>query len=211
MNFIGFYNYTVILTYISLISSLIGLKCAYEGKFTMAICCLALSGICDLFDGTIARSKKDRTADEKSFGIQIDSLCDIICFGIFPAVFLYFIGTDTVLGFAILVFYVLCALIRLAFFNVLEAKRQLSEGGCAKGYRGLPVTSISIILPIVYFFDRLFVPNNVMHIVYYIVPFLTGLLFITDFFVPKLNVSKLLPKSCPKEEEKNEEVICYED
>ena len=210
MNFIGFYNYTVILTYLSLISGLIGIKCAYEGRFDMAICCLVISGICDLFDGAVARSKKDRTADEKNFGIQLDSLCDIVCFGVFPAVFLYFIGTNTIIGFAILVFYVLCALIRLAFFNVLEIKRQMSESGCSKGYRGLPVTSISIILPIVYFFDRLFVPNNVMHVVYYVIPFLTGLLFITDFYVRKLDVSKLLHKSCPKEEEK-EEVVCYEE
>ena len=210
MNFIGFYNYTVILTYISLVSSLVGIKCAYEGKFTMAIFCLAASGICDMFDGAVARSKKNRTADEKNFGIQIDSLCDVICFGVFPAVFLYFIETDTILGFAILACYVLCALIRLAFFNVLETKRQKSESGCAKGYRGLPVTSISIILPIVYFFDVLFIPSNVMHVVYYIVPFLVGLLFITDFFVPKLDVSKLFRKTCESEEEK-EEVVCYEE
>ena len=210
MSFIGFYNYTVILTYISLISSLIGMKYAYEGKFTAAICCLAISGICDLFDGAVARTKKNRTADEKNFGIQIDSLCDVICFGVFPAVLLYFIGTSTILGFAILAFYVLCALIRLAFFNVLETKRQTSEGGCTKGYRGLPVTSISIILPIVYLLDSIFVPDNIMRIVYYVVPFLVGLLFITDFFVPKLDISKLFHKDCQTEEEK-EEVVCYED
>ena len=36
-------------------------------------------------DGRVARTKKNRTEDEKNFGIQLDSLCDVICFGVFPA------------------------------------------------------------------------------------------------------------------------------
>ena len=80
---IGFYDYTVVVTYISLVSSIVGMFCAIDGKLTIAVFCLAFSGLCDMFDGKIARTKKDRTDDEKSFGIQIDSLCDIVCFGIF--------------------------------------------------------------------------------------------------------------------------------
>lgn len=80
---IGFYDYTVVVTYISLVSSILGMFCAIDGKLTLAVSCLAFSGLCDMFDGKIARTKKNRTDDEKSFGIQIDSLCDIVCFGIF--------------------------------------------------------------------------------------------------------------------------------
>ena len=69
MKFIGFYNYTVILTYISFISGIIGMKLAFEGRTGMAICCLMVSGVCDMFDGVVARTKKNRTADEKNFGI----------------------------------------------------------------------------------------------------------------------------------------------
>lgn len=76
---IGFYNYTVILTYVSLLISVFGMIQAFGGRFRTAIMCLALSGLCDMFDGKIARSKKNRTDDEKLFGIQIDSLCDVIC------------------------------------------------------------------------------------------------------------------------------------
>ena len=88
MRLIGFYNYTVILTYVSLISSLLGIKFAFEGNAFAAMACLAASGICDMFDGVVARSKKNRTNDEKNFGIQLDSLCDVICFGAFPAIFI---------------------------------------------------------------------------------------------------------------------------
>lgn len=71
---IGFYDYTVVVTYISLVSSILGMFCAIDGKLTLAVSCLAFSGLCDMFDGKIARTKKNRTDDEKSFGIQIDIL-----------------------------------------------------------------------------------------------------------------------------------------
>ena len=193
MKFIGFYNYTVVLTYMSLISGVLGMKFAYDGKFGLAICCLVFSGICDMFDGVVARSKKNRTADEKGFGIQLDSLCDAVCFGVFPAVYLYFLGVDRVHGVAILMFYVLCAIIRLAFFNVLEAKRQQSEDGCAKFYRGLPVTSAAIIFPLTYVVD-LFAPVSIMTYVYHGLPILIGFLFIADIRIPKLDICKLICK-----------------
>lgn len=193
MKFIGVYNYTVILTYMSLVSGLTSMKCAHDGKLGWAILCLMGSGICDMFDGVVARTKKDRTEDEKNFGIQLDSLCDVVCFGVVPAVFLYFSGVNTMFGLAILIFYVLCAVIRLAFFNVLETKRQTTEGGCAKGYRGLPVTCSAIIFPLFYLIGLKVLPST-MVIIYHFVAFVTAVLFIWDFHVPKVDIGKLLSK-----------------
>ena len=82
MRLIGFYDYTVILTYISVISAVLGMVCAHRGSFGAAMLCLFLSGFCDAFDGTVARTKKNRTEDEKAFGIQLDSLCDVVSFGV---------------------------------------------------------------------------------------------------------------------------------
>ena len=65
---IGVYDYTVVLTYISLVITLVGISLAIEGSFRSAVFCLALSGLCDMFDGKIARSKKNRTDREKMFG-----------------------------------------------------------------------------------------------------------------------------------------------
>lgn len=48
---IGFYDYTVVVTYISLVSSIVGMFCAIDGKLTIAVFCLAFSGLCDMFDG----------------------------------------------------------------------------------------------------------------------------------------------------------------
>ena len=58
---IGFYNYSVILTYIGLVSSVFGITQVFENHMSIAFLCLLLSGICDLFDGKIARSMKNRT------------------------------------------------------------------------------------------------------------------------------------------------------
>lgn len=121
---IGFYDYTVIMTYISVVSSMIGIFCAVTDHISAAVCCLAFSGLCDMFDGKIARTKKNRTEEEKCFGIQIDSLADIVCFGILPIVLGFKLGMCHIYGIAILLFYGLAGLIRLAYFNVMEEKRQ---------------------------------------------------------------------------------------
>lgn len=117
---IGFYDYTVIMTYISVVSSMIGIFCAVTDHISAAVCCLAFSGLCDMFDGKIARTKKNRTEEEKCFGIQIDSLADIVCFGILPIVLGFKLGMCHIYGIAILLFYGLAGLIRLAYFNVME-------------------------------------------------------------------------------------------
>ena len=147
---IGFYDYTVVLTYLSLICSVFGMTQAIDGRFRVAIVCLALSGLLDMFDGKVARTKKNRTDDQKLFGVQIDSLCDVVCFGIFPAMICYVLGVRGVLGGIVIAYYCVCSVIRLGFFNVLETNRQREEDGANKYYHGLPITTMSIVLPIVF-------------------------------------------------------------
>lgn len=177
---IGFYNYTVILTYISLLSSVFGMTQAIHGHFKTAIFCLALSGLCDMFDGKIARTKKDRTDDEKSFGIQIDSLCDVVCFGAFPALICYLLGVRGFLGLLIIAIYCVCSVIRLAFFNVLEGKRQQTEEGANHYYHGLPITSMSVVLPLI-FLTQFFIPDLYFIVLLHIVLLVVGILFVVDF------------------------------
>ena len=145
---IGFYSYTVVLTYLGLASAAMGMILTFQGFAKYALFCLAFSGRCDMFDGKVARLKKDRTEDEKRFGIQIDSLCDVVCFGAFPMILCYSIGMRGPAGILILVFYLIAGVIRLAFFNVMEEKRQDETDEARKYYQGLPITSIAIILPL---------------------------------------------------------------
>lgn len=191
IHLIGVYDYTVVLTYIGLMCSVFGMTQAIHGDYKAAIFCLALSGICDAFDGRIARTKKDRTEDEKAFGVQLDSLCDVICFGIFPALICYLLGVRGILGLVIVFFYCLCAVIRLAFFNVLEGKRQQTEGGSNKEYRGLPVTSISFILPVTFWLQFLMSDFAFLVLLHFELA-IVGFLFILDFPVHKPNLKETL-------------------
>lgn len=181
---IGFYNYTVVLTYISLAITVFGMTQAIHGNFKSAIVCLALSGLCDMFDGKIARSKKDRTEDEKAFGIQIDSLCDVVCFGIFPAMICYLLGVRGPIGMAIIALYCVNSVIRLAFFNVMEAKNALVTETGEKFYRGLPITSMAIVLPLV-FMVQFAVSDMVFRILLHFALLIVGILFIVNFRLKK--------------------------
>ena len=189
---IGFYNYTVILTYISFISAVAGIFSAATMQLRWAIFFLAFSGFCDMFDGKIARMKKDRTEDEKSFGIQIDSLCDMVCFGALPIIICYRLGMDRIYGMVILALYGLAGLIRLGYFNVMEAKRQAEDGGARKYYQGLPITSMAIALPVLFVISPLFPSHFAFVVVLQIVVGLVGFLFVLNFKVRKPSVKQVL-------------------
>ena len=191
LRLIGVYDYTVILTYMSLVSAVIGMVLASNGRLTAAVICLVASGVCDMFDGMVARTKKNRTEDEKAFGIQLDSLCDVISFGVFPAFLCYCLGTDGAFGLIFMAMYATCAVIRLAFFNVIEGKRQQTVGGSNKFYRGLPVTSISIIFPVVYIVGQ-FLPEAAFLVLLHIMLPVVAFLFVLDFSVKKPDWKKIL-------------------
>lgn len=153
---IGVYNYSVILTYLGVGLSIFGMTQALTCSYDIAILCLALAGACDTFDGKVARSMKNRTKEQIIFGVQIDSLCDAICFGVTPAVIAYSMGMNNPFGIAVEIVFVLCGVIRLAYFNVLEElKHEEPEKEDRKCYHGLPITSIAILFPILYMFRPL--------------------------------------------------------
>jgi len=194
IRFIGVYDYTVLLTYISLFCSIFGITRAIGGDFNTAVFFLAMSGLCDAFDGRVARSKKNRTDDERSFGIQLDSLCDVICFGLFPGIICYYRGVDGWLGLALIFYFCTCGLIRLAFFNVLELKRQEEEGQGAgnKVYRGLPITSIAFIMPLVYWIGNVFLNDFAFLVVLHVMLGAVGTLFVLDFKLRKPKFKTLM-------------------
>lgn len=143
---LGIYNYTVILTYIGMLVSFFGISFAVAGDLRSALTCLMISGVCDMFDGKIA-STKLRTQQEKRFGIQIDSLSDLVCFGILPAMIVCRAAGENSISLPISGAYVLCALIRLAWFNVDEEERQERTQKPREVYYGLPVTTAALLLP----------------------------------------------------------------
>jgi len=144
---IGIYNYTVVLTYIGMLSGFAGITFAMHDNLHTALVCLVVAGVCDMFDGKIA-STMERTSEEKRFGIQIDSLSDLISFGVLPAVILISYCNNSTLSYCMGSMYVLSALIRLAWFNVDEEERQDGEDDRRKYYLGLPVTMSAAFVPL---------------------------------------------------------------
>jgi CDP-diacylglycerol--serine O-phosphatidyltransferase len=194
---IGYYGYWVKLTYLSVILAVIGMYFALGGSIGCAIICLMVCGLCDMFDGPVARLAK-RTAREENYGIQIDALADIISFGVFPVVIGYAVGPHylshghvsfgAVLSMGVAATYLLTALIRLAYFNVIEIELRNKEVKRTY-YEGLPVTFVAIIIPLVYsvclFFDVS------LSSVYNIMLFLISVAFVIRIKVPKLKGRQL--------------------
>ena len=149
---IGFYNYTVWLTYLGMISGVSGLWLTANGKPFFAVLCLLFSGFCDLFDGKVARTKKNRSDEERRYGIEIDSLSDLLCFGVLPAAIGYSIGLKAWYWLLLFCAYVLTALIRLGYYNVTEESRQQKTKEVRRFYQGLPVTSAAIVFPFAFAF-----------------------------------------------------------
>lgn len=181
---IGVYNPTIWLTYIGVFCAIIGISlllCA--GSMDTAMILLILSGVCDMFDGVVARRFK-RTEQEKQFGIQLDSLADTVSFVVFPAVILLAVTQSHPLCMIIACFYVFAGIMRLGWFNVTTEEN--------KGfYQGLPVTFSALIFPLCYLVLRL-LNLDVFHIVYPALFACVGLLFILNFRMKKPGIKVLL-------------------
>ena len=204
---IGFYDYTVILTYLSLLSGTTGIMLCLNGVGHpyLGMFFLLFSGLCDTFDGKVARTKKNRTEQMKKFGIQIDSLSDLVAFGVLPAcigisLLRYAIHIPGLSGFTcyilsnyqkpatyiltfVAVLYVLAAMIRLAYFNVMEEEDQNRDESGAKIYTGLPVTSAALIFPAVLLLHLLLRAD--LTLLYFGVMIVTGFLFLVRFHIKK--------------------------
>ena len=180
---IGKWNKSVILTYVGLFFSILGifLCVTKENSINYAMSCLIMAGICDLFDGFVARKCK-RTEEEKKFGIQLDSLVDVVSFIIFPIII--FINMKLVSIYSLFAFFLfaICGIARLAYFNI---KVENIEGP-VKYYSGLPVTFSALIFPMLYFI-KFILPLNIFNIVLTIAIYAVAILNI-------LNIKIIKPK-----------------
>ena len=137
--FLGVYHPSVLLTYLGLSISLYGVF--YSKSLAFSLMLLILAGLCDTFDGMVANAFQ-RNDLEKAFGVQIDSLSDLISFGVFPVqIYLQYFAKFGVVSFLLSVLYLLSVVTRLAYFN--------ASGGEKKDYfTGLAVTYASFFIPL---------------------------------------------------------------
>lgn len=155
--FVGYWHYGVILTYASVAAAIAGICLAATGMPALGVICLFVSGICDSFDGMVAKTRKNRSPEDKMFGEQIDSLSDMVAFGVMPIMIGVGMGMTAWYYIILYCVYVLCALVRLAYFNVTEEIRiRTSAGQPRTSYEGLPVTNMAVGCPIFYLVATLF-------------------------------------------------------
>ena len=180
---------SVLVTYLGVIFGVLSMYFAFskmafsEGNYLRySLIFLILAGVCDMFDGKVARMCK-RTKEEKEFSIQIDSLADIVNFVALPVVIMLSLGMTSVVDVIIYTLFILCGISRLGYFNV-----NASLDNPVKFYNGLPVTSTAIIYPILGLLHGQ-IPENTFCLVYIIATLITGLLFVLRIKVPKLKGS----------------------
>ena len=128
---IGFWRKSVFITYFGALLAVVGYLLALQNKMPVyAFVGMILAAICDMFDGKVARHEKNRTEQQKDFGVEIDSLADIVCFIVIPALTIHQMmsghllidGTDALVckwyQVVILALYVVCGIVRLSYFNL---------------------------------------------------------------------------------------------
>lgn len=132
-----------------LLSAILGLYYAVLGNFPVAIIGMIWSVFFDWYDGIIARRMKGRTDEYRAFGGQLDSLIDIISFGILPAVFLLSYGEFSPWFLPGAFVIVATSAIRLSYFNVFGLIDDST-------YMGLALDNNVIILSFVFMFEVFF-------------------------------------------------------
>ena len=183
--FIGKFNRTVIVTYLSIVAFLVGAYYSiFEGNIAAGIICLVVSGLCDTFDGKIARMVKNRTEEDKQFGIQIDSLADVVAFTLSPLmvfygyILKYGVDIHPALIIAASTALIVCGITRLAYFNVVTAS------GPIKYYSGLPVTLTAVVFPLLYLLDNC-LSHTAFAYTYLVTIFIVAFLFVLNFKIKK--------------------------
>ena len=146
----GVYILPNLFTTASLFAAFLSIMWAINGKFEIAALAIIVSAVCDGLDGKVARL----TNSTSEFGVQYDSLADLVAFGVAPAILIYFWQVEAFgrLGLMACFMYVLCGALRLARFNITTAVTS------KKFFTGLPIPAAGCVVATLIFFSE-YVPE----------------------------------------------------
>ena len=143
---------------------------AISSQFKEAVIFMLIAVLFDFLDGKVARLMNEGATE---FGKELDSLCDLVSFGVAPAVFAYCLGLNDPISIIILVFFVVCGMLRLARFNVTKVKH----------FEGVPITTNGYLVPAIYIISLFFSFNLYYYLIYF---FVMGGLMISKFRIKKV-------------------------
>ncbi len=144
----GMYIYALpnLFTSMNLLLGYLSILFSVDGKFTKAAWAILLASVFDTLDGRVARL----TNTTSKFGLEYDSLCDLVSFGLAPSLLVYYAALKPFgrLGMAGAVIFALCGALRLARFNVMASALPKSY------FQGLPIPMASMTLSTAIFFSH---------------------------------------------------------
>ena len=160
MKLIGVYRKCDFVTLAGGASAVLGIILSIHGHPYFAILCLILAAICDGFDGVVARKHKSEKY-EQVYGTELDTICDVISFGILPMVIIQGLTDWNIWITLASILFCIFGIIRLAYFDMLAITKK-SDG---KSYVGVPIIISAFLLPPTFFALEIF-KWNVGNIVY---------------------------------------------
>ena len=134
-------------TLIGVCIGLSSIKFAFDEKFTLSIIAIIVAAIIDGLDGRIARLIQGTS----KVGKELDSLTDVISFGVAPAFIMYFWKLNELgrIGWLICLIYVVCVALRLARFNVNSGKEPSWKDNFFEGVPS-PAGGVLVLMPLIY-------------------------------------------------------------
>ncbi len=153
---------------LGLLSAVIGIYFAIQGIFQAAIIGVLWAVLFDWYDGIIARKMKGRAKVQGVFGAQLDSMIDIVSFGILPAIILLSYGNYSIWFLPGAFIIIAASAIRLTYFNVYG----LIDN---KTYKGFPLDNNVLILALVFLFEGFFTHLTFSIIIYVLMMLLSAL------------------------------------
>jgi CDP-diacylglycerol--serine O-phosphatidyltransferase len=142
-----------------LLSAVFGIYFAIKGNFPAAIIGVLWAVLFDWYDGIIARKLKGRTKEQGIFGPQLDSMIDIVSFGVFPAILLLSYGKYNIWFIPGAFVIIATSALRLSYFNIYGLIG-------SKTYKGLALDNNVLILAFLFLFESFFKHSNFSIILY---------------------------------------------
>ena len=138
-------------TLVGVCIGLTSIKFAFDGRFGFAVLAILVAGIIDGLDGRIARLIKGTS----EVGKELDSLTDVISFGVAPAFIMYFWSLNNLgrVGWLVCLIYVICVALRLARFNITSYTNAKWKENFFEGVPS-PAGGILVLFPLIYSFSE---------------------------------------------------------
>ena len=136
MNIVKLLKLADVFTIANLSCGILSITMSMEGNFKLSALLLFMAVIFDVLDGKIAGLMHQKNL----FGKQIDSMSDLVSFGVAPMLLFYSLKNPGILVSILLLFFIICGMLRLARYNISETP----------GFEGVPITVNGVLFPVLF-------------------------------------------------------------